>query len=389
MKLLFVHDGPIVIDGDGRYHSYSYENIDKRYSMFSHEISLLIRVKQSENERKMSFIPDSIKIIEVPNYKSLKNYFLNKQKAKKIIKNAVLNTDMLILKMHSSNAFLAYKYAKRYKKPFLVEYVSCAWDSYWNYSLIGKIIAPIMELQTKIVAKNSMYNYYVTKSFLQKHYPSKGMSLGCSDVVLKNFDESVIETRINKLKNINRSSKIIFGTAASLDVKYKGQQYVIAALSRLRKEGYNVEYHLAGGHNPNNNYLEKVAKKYKVENCVIYSGMYDNTAINNFYDSIDIYIQPSKQEGLPRSVVEAMSRGCPVIGSDIAGIPELIDKEYRFKKGRVSDLMKKLKMIINSDLSKVARRNYEKSKEFDVNLLNKLREQFYESVNEDILRNKK
>ena len=47
---------------------------------------------------------------------------------------------------------------------------------------------------------------------------------------------------------MQKSSKIVIGTAAAVNVKYRGQQYVIEALGELKKQGItNYEYHLVGG----------------------------------------------------------------------------------------------------------------------------------------------
>ena len=54
-------------------------------------------------------------------------------------------------------------------------------------------------------------------------------------------------------------------------------------------------------------------------------------------DECDIYLQPSLQEGLPRSVIEAMSRGCACIGAATAGIPELLESEYVVKRKSVQE----------------------------------------------------
>lgn len=71
-----------------------------------------------------------------------------------------------------------------------------------------------------------------------------------------------------------------------------------------------------------------------------------------FLDTVDIYIQPSKQEGLPRSVVEAMSRGCLCVGSRIAGIPELLSTKYLFNAGNVMQIAKILADIDKDQLRK-------------------------------------
>lgn len=103
-----------------------------------------------------------------------------------------------------------------------------------------------------------------------------------------------------------------------------------------------------------------------------------------YYDSLDIYIQPSKQEGLPRAIIEAMSRGCPVIGTNIAGIPELISPEFLFKKGSISEVVSAIRKIVAMDLNSIAVRNFKKSKEFEKSKLDEKREKFYTEFLSDI-----
>ena len=97
-----------------------------------------------------------------------------------------------------------------------------------------------------------------------------------------------------------------------------------------------------------------------------------------YYDSLDIYVQPSKQEGLPRAVIEAMSRGCPVIGTSIAGIPELIPKVCLFRKGSEDEVARAVERMMKVDLKRLAKRNFNKSKEFSREKLIKKREAFYD-----------
>jgi glycosyltransferase involved in cell wall biosynthesis len=45
---------------------------------------------------------------------------------------------------------------------------------------------------------------------------------------------------------------------------------------------------------------------------------------DDFYDQHDVFVLPSHWEGLPYAILDAMSRGIPVIATDVGGIPELI-----------------------------------------------------------------
>ncbi|MFR9276345.1 glycosyltransferase [Finegoldia magna] len=81
----------------------------------------------------------------------------------------------------------------------------------------------------------------------------------------------------------------------------------------------------------NQDYLLSIAKTYHVEDRVIFWGRLSPEKVQEWMDKVDIYIQPSLQEGLPRSVIEAMSRGCLVLGAR-TGIPELLDPRFVVKR---------------------------------------------------------
>ena len=68
-----------------------------------------------------------------------------------------------------------------------------------------------------------------------------------------------------------------------------------------------------------------------------------------FLDNIHLYVHPSKQEGLPRVVIEALSRGRLALGSTAAGIPELLDSEYLHKPGDWEKLAQDIKYIYDNE----------------------------------------
>lgn len=121
-------------------------------------------------------------------------------------------------------------------KPFLIEVVGCTWDAYWNYNNLGKLIALPSFIYMRKIVKNSKYVIYVTNKFLQKRYPTNGINTNCSNVYLKEIDECVLRKRLDKINNLRVQDKIILGTAAAVDVKNKGQQYVIKALGKLKNK---------------------------------------------------------------------------------------------------------------------------------------------------------
>lgn len=68
--------------------------------------------------------------------------------------------------------------------------------------------------------------------------------------------------------------------------------------------------------------------------------------LEEIYSNAYVYVLPSKLEGMPLSLLEAMSYGNCVIGSDIAEIADVVeDKAILFKKANVEDLKEKLQMV--------------------------------------------
>lgn len=106
-------------------------------------------------------------------------------------------------------------------------------------------------------------------------------------------------------------------------------------------------------------------------------GSIEHDEIFKFLNDMDIYIQPSLQEGLPRAVLEALSMGLPVIGSKTGGIPEIVRKKDIFKKRNVKQIVNILENIDKNELKEMSKYSFEKIKEFDVEKLDKIRKEFY------------
>jgi len=380
MKLLFCHDGPMPIDKDGNAYPQNFtEEIISRYHVIADEVTMLMRTniidpKKTKNPRLNMA---GLNIVRSPNLASLKGILRNQVEAKRILKRELTKCDFLIARLPSFIGNMAIDMALKMDIPYLIELVACPWDAFWNYSLKGRFIAPLMYYATKTRVRNADYVIYVTNEFLQKRYPTNGKTTNCSNVSLKKLDYKVLEKRINKIKSMNDESTIIIGTTAAVDVRYKGQQYIIKALGELKKAGRNnYEYQLVGG--GDQAYLQSIADKYNVSDQLKFLGSMPHNEVFDWLDTIDLYAQPSRQEGLPRALIEAMSRGVPAFGADTAGIPELLEKSYIFSNTRknINEICNILKMFELNTMSSQAKRNYKESKKYNKKLIEERRKRF-------------
>ena len=378
-KVLFAHDGPLYFDSEGNYYGiHLTEKLKQRYLQLGQKVTFVIRTRALPHEKGNNFSKisnDNFKVLAIPNYKSFTKYFRLRRKADKIIEKAVIEHDITVVRLPSGAGAIAVKYAKKHKKPLLAEMVACTWDAYWNYNWKGKLVAPYFYFRLKKRLKDLPYVIYVTGEFLQKRYPTKGKQTNVSNVELAPLKQADLKNRLNKIERWDGTSPLVLSTIAALNVPYKGQADVIKALADLKKKGLVFNYKLIGGGEPSR--LKDLIANLGLEKEVEVIGQLPHEKIFDFLEEIDIYIQPSKQEGLPRAVIEAMSKACPVIGANTGGIPELISPEYIFKKGSPKQIAAILSIIEKNTLKKMARENFEKSKEYQLEILSKRRKDFF------------
>lgn len=375
MKVTFVHDHKFPKYEEDFYNSYGFDDeFFKRYLDIFSEFEIIAREtqilkKETENNK---IVQGKVGFLTIPGYKSLFS-----EKARKEFADKIESSDGLIVRLPSILGLYSIGLAKKNNKPYIVEVVGCAWDAFWYQDLTKKIIAPVITYLTKRAVKNSKYVVYVTDKFLQKRYPTHGESTSCSNVTLHSVDDSILKRRLEKIDDLNYSKKIIIGTCATVSSLYKGQQHIIQAMAKLKLEGYDIEYQLVGG--GNSSYLESLSDKLGIKEDILFLGKLKHEDVFNWLEGVDVYIQPSETEGLPRATIEAMSMGCPVIGSDAGGIPELINDEYIFLKKNPDDFCRVFKKLKREEMRKQAIENHEYSKKYLKSILYKKREDFFKS----------
>lgn len=378
MSLLFIHDHKFPKFKNEYFCSYGFDDkFCNRYIQNFGKIKIMAcHTKANKNEKKFSdTISENISFIT---FNSIKDIL--KRKVRKKIEEEIKQSEYLIVRLPSFIGLMSLKYIKKLNKPYLVEMVGCPFDALWNHSIYGKILAPIMYMLCKKEIKEAPYVVYVTNEFLQNRYPTKGKSISCSNVMLPKNDEDVLQNRLKKIQREKKlNKKIILGTCATVGSRYKGQQNVIKAIKVLKEKGYEVEYQLIGG--GDNSYLKNIAKKYDSYENVKFKGVLTHAEVFDWLDTIDIYVQPSLTEGLPRSLIEALNRGCPAIGSDAGGIPELLVDKSIYPKKSYKEFINALEYV-NMHREKLAIINFEKAKEYENNKLEARRSEFFKVFKE-------
>ena len=376
MKVLLVTHQYAKIQGEQVFVSGNTLDIIKRFQKLGNLRLLCCKYKGKSStkiEEKVDGIStDFVTFIEHDRVVSLPR---NRQ----LIKSAVLASDLVVGYLPCADASYAITCAHTTGIKTLSYVVGCCWDSIWNHGFPEMLVAPLAYCRLKKTLKESDFALYVTKQFLQKRYPTNGLSVGISDVAIPPITDNALAKRLLNLQSRNYNKIVNVCTIANNEVKYKGQRFVIEALGLLKKKGdTRFHYYLIGAGNPAQ--LQKIAESNNVSEQVHFLGILSHNQIFDELNKMDIYIQASLQEGLPRSVVEAMSVGLLCIGARTGGIPELLDNRWLVNRKSVEDIVSSLESVDAQTMEEQAKANIEKAKAYQDFILESNRIKFFDTI---------
>lgn len=371
-KLLFAHDDRVTIDGKGVPSSFNYtRHLIDRYRYLADQATFAVRCSEADPVRWY----DDATIACIPEMKhgmALARYGA----ARRTVEKLVADHDVVVARLPSLIGSWALRAAWRHRKPVIIEFVGCPWDALWNHSLKGKLVTPFFWAKNRVLVSQAEYVVYVTEHFLQNRYPTSGFAIACSDVEVELVPDEQLAQRRERFRQLGSTSPFVLGTIANLDVRYKGHDLVIRALAALGDSGKRFIYRMIGPGDPGR--LWRLGESLGIQDQLEFVGGLSREAIPGALDEIDVYIQPSRQEGLPRAMIEAMARGCVVLGARTGGIPELLDSEWVFPSGDWKAISDRLKDISKADLDQASQRNHAVAAGYQLDVLNERRQKFYD-----------
>jgi len=172
------------------------------------------------------------------------------------------------------------------------------------------------------------------------------------------------------------------GFIGSFAQLYKGADTLLGSLATCLRIGATLEISFVGEGRYRKN-MESLARDLSVERNVRFLAQLGfGQPVCDFLDSVDLFVMPSRAEGLPRALVEAMARGCPCIGSDVGGIPELLAAEDLVPPND-PEALARIIMEVTADpqrMKAMSVRNLARAKQFDPEVLREVRRAFYRHV---------
>jgi len=323
--------------------------------------------------------PD-IRLHPVPDYHGPWQYLWNLPRVADALGNSFGKTDAVILRVGSVLASHVERKLRSEGHPYAVEVVADPHDVF-SRGAVKTILRPFLHWwfprELRRQCNSACAAAYVTAHALQRRYPSNGYTVGVSDVELP--DEAYAAEPKRAVVLGGREMRLI--SVGGISQLYKAPDVVLRAIQQCDRMGLNLtlEWVGDGQYRPK---LEKLAEKLGIGSRVVFAGRVPREQVRDHFDRADVFVLASRQEGLPRALLEAMARGLPCIGTSVGGIPELLEPEYLVRAGDVNQLAAKFAEVIRSPerTLRASARNLDVARRYHKQLLLKQRVDFFRYV---------
>jgi glycosyltransferase involved in cell wall biosynthesis len=380
VSVLFCHDHRFIVGAEGAVYSrgqYS-EAIVSRYERVFGRLFIAARTMPApdpfDRARFNRVFDDASRLLPIADLSSPRALLFGDAAARRQLEGAVADVDAVIVRLPSEIGLLAGAVARRQGKPLATEVVACVQDGLTSHGgLKARAYAPLARRRMRRAVAKSDWTLYVTERFLQHRYPSCGEEVSISNVQLPPRDETLLARRLERI----HQGPLVLGMIAAMFHNEKRVDIAIEALARAVRNGTELRLEVAGPGDTEP--FTSLARSLGVGDRVRFVGTLPHgEALFSFLDDVDVYVQTSFQEGLPRGLIEAMSRGLPALASDAGGTSELLTAEYLHAPGDADILARQVLRLRDPALrARLAEGNFARAADFTADKLDARRDAFW------------
>ncbi|OGI18016.1 MAG: hypothetical protein A2255_00520 [Candidatus Melainabacteria bacterium RIFOXYA2_FULL_32_9] len=235
---------------------------------------------------------------------------------------------------------------------------------------------------TLVYGGSGRLNLFIHKIFIDMNIAiSKAILEECNNngIKKKTLIYNGIDTK--RVSNITRQHNRNMETLNIINVSRityhkKGQDILIKALKECKDKGLNFTCSFVGGvydyDKASIEYLKDLIKNYNLENEISFLG--NRNDIPDLLAKADLFILPSRHEGLPLVLLEAMASGLPAIASNISGSNDIINPEENgllFESENHTDLANKILELYNNQnkMHYLAQNAHKHAQQFDISIM--------------------
>ena len=250
------------------------------------------------------------------------------------------------------------------------------------WSVLCKILKPKLKLVYTIHSSSIVKNWNRLTLFINRTFINMNIAISediLNDCVKYNLKTTKIYNGIDlknwkQIQDNTQTFHII--NVARITHQVKGQDILIKALKICKDRGMKFVCSFVGGtvgaEKSSIEYLKKITEELELCKEIIFCGNRED--IPELLAQSNLFVLPSRLEGLPLSLLEAMASKLPVIASNISGSAELIEHGKNgllFESENHLDLAEKILFLYNNkeDMRRLAQNGYEYVQGFDISVM--------------------
>ena len=358
-----------------------YESVACALEVFD-RVRIIARTSEADSIPEKSRVVNglNVDVVAIPNFVGPLQYLRQRsQVSEALVKVAGLDGAFL-LRIPSQTAFVLAPMLSQLGKPYAVELLTDPYDFFApgvSPNGLACLFRPYFCSRSRSLCANAIAANYITGSATRRANPATharcDMSVSDVDLATESF---------LSLPRPIASGPIEIVTVGFLDLLYKGQDILIKALAACQGLGMDFRLTFVGDGSYRETLLD-LAAAHGLEDCVRITGaLGGSNQVREYLSRAHLFVLPSRAEGIPRALLEAMAAGLPAICSDVGAMPDLLDARWIVQPGSVHQLRTKLLEFSQSrsEWAAIGQRNQSVAHGFHRSILQPRRAEFYRAI---------
>lgn len=374
--------GEVFVDSVFNYDFY------RRYLSVFDKVYAIGRVTQvgSAPEGKKRADGPGVEFLDLEPGRGLSGYVKTAVMNRKLIGDYLHKADCVIARIPGVVANMVVAECDRQKIHYSVEVVVDPWEYFAPEARGGLVNWAVRRKWTadlKAACLRADGASYVTERYLQKLYPCPALdgepghfTGSYSSVELP--DNSFAHERSYEVKD----SIYIAHAANNFEGNSKGHYTLFDAVSITASMGKSVRLLCIGDGPSMGDYKRYVAEKGIADRVEFAGRLADGLEVRRRMSEADAFVFPTKAEGLPRVVLEAMAEGMPCLSTPVCGIPEILPADCLFAPDDARGFAQGIVAMLDDPglMTRRSAENLAMAKNYSSSKLNERRKAFYRNV---------
>lgn len=318
--------------------------------------------------------------------RGLKGFLKTWRQNKRKIRDYLSIPDCIVARVPGVVANMVVVECEAQGKRYSIEVVVDPWE-YFSPEVRGGLVNRFVRRHWTTLLKKSCQKAvgvsYVTERYLQERYPCAAMRGEQNSFVAHYSSVELPEVSFADQRTYSRTDELVVAHAANtFEGNSKGHYTLFDAIRIVLDQGYRVSL-ICVGDGPSMGDYKEYVKKAGIADRVEFTGrLADGAEVRKRIAEADIFVFPTKAEGLPRVLLEAMAEGMPCLSTPVCGIPEILSREFLYGPDDAEGFAKGIVSFIESPdlLSRQSANNLKVARRYSSKVLESRRTAFYQKI---------